>query len=127
MRISDWSSDVCSSDLLCRTRPGDCRLRRDQRGRGRRRFVVRPPQPAGPAPDRLNSGNNIGNEQILDLSDLILQRQFALFHALDLDQVEMRLLGKGGNRVVEIAMRSEERRVGKEGVRVCRSRWSPYH
>src|SRR3546814_17296936 len=23
--------------------------------------------------------------------------------------------------------RSEERRVGKEGVRPCRSRWSPYH
>src|SRR3546814_4804937 len=25
------------------------------------------------------------------------------------------------------AERSEERRVGKEGVRTCRSRWSPYH
>ena len=25
------------------------------------------------------------------------------------------------------AMRSEERRVGKECVRLCRSRWSPYH
>src|SRR3546814_17119355 len=25
------------------------------------------------------------------------------------------------------AMRSEERRVGKECVRPCRSRWSPYH
>src|SRR3546814_9125584 len=24
-------------------------------------------------------------------------------------------------------LRSEERRVGKEGVRTCRSRWSPYH
>src|SRR3546814_14197987 len=24
-------------------------------------------------------------------------------------------------------VRSEERRVGKEGVRTCRSRWSPYH
>src|SRR3546814_14331599 len=26
-----------------------------------------------------------------------------------------------------MAMRSEERRVGKECVRTCRSRWSPYH
>src|SRR3546814_20800426 len=26
-----------------------------------------------------------------------------------------------------IATRSEERRVGKEGVRTCRSRWSPSH
>ena len=25
------------------------------------------------------------------------------------------------------SMRSEERRVGKECLRLCRSRWSPYH
>ena len=30
-------------------------------------------------------------------------------------------LEKGAN------MRSEERRVGKECLRLCRSRWSPYH
>src|SRR3546814_7920941 len=29
--------------------------------------------------------------------------------------------------VVEIVTRSEARRVGKECVRTCRSRWSPYH
>src|SRR3546814_12051008 len=28
---------------------------------------------------------------------------------------------------VPITKRSEERRVGKEGVSTCRSRWSPYH
>ena len=28
---------------------------------------------------------------------------------------------------VRIANRSEERRVGKECLRLCRSRWSPYH
>ena len=27
----------------------------------------------------------------------------------------------------EVADRSEERRVGKECERLCRSRWSPYH
>src|SRR3546814_15564101 len=27
----------------------------------------------------------------------------------------------------QVANRSEERRVGKECVRTCRSRWSPYH
>src|SRR3546814_21093685 len=32
-------------------------------------------------------------------------------------------LGETGTLVV----RSEERRVGKEGVSTCRSRWSPYH
>src|SRR3546814_11279378 len=30
-------------------------------------------------------------------------------------------------RYNEIASRSEERRVGKECVSTCRSRWSPYH
>src|SRR3546814_11883401 len=46
---------------------------------------------------------------------------------------------KGGIKIVETAgnpqkwlpalkeNRSEERRVGKEGVSTCRSRWSPYH
>src|SRR3546814_8105977 len=29
MRISDWSSDVCSSDLAEAFEPGDARLRRD--------------------------------------------------------------------------------------------------
>src|SRR3546814_16929435 len=31
------------------------------------------------------------------------------------------------SKFVEIARRSEERRVGKEGVSTCRSWWSPYH
>src|SRR3546814_4472571 len=31
-------------------------------------------------------------------------------------------------RIADVAdVRSEERRVGKECVRTCRSRWSPYH
>ena len=30
-------------------------------------------------------------------------------------------------RVEQDVMRSEERRVGKECLRLCRSRWSPYH
>ena len=28
---------------------------------------------------------------------------------------------------VNVVLRSEERRVGKECLRLCRSRWSPYH
>src|SRR3546814_19124747 len=36
------------------------------------------------------------------------------------------LFGKGGERGSRQA-RSEERRVGKEWVRTCRSRWSPDH
>ena len=30
-------------------------------------------------------------------------------------------------KVFKVANRSEERRVGKECLSVCRSRWSPYH
>src|SRR3546814_7624854 len=30
-------------------------------------------------------------------------------------------------REIRISLRSEERRVGKECVSTCRSRWSPYH
>src|SRR3546814_11487483 len=58
MRISDWSSDVCSSDLLCRN---GRRLRRygggqrDKRGRGRQQMKFHDARsPAGleiPAPD----------------------------------------------------------------------------
>ena len=39
------------------------------------------------------------------------------------------ILGRGSNLLVSDAgiARSEERRVGKECLRLCRSRWSPYH
>ena len=33
----------------------------------------------------------------------------------------------GLEQVDHVGMRSEERRVGKECIAVCRSRWSPYH
>src|SRR3546814_11652255 len=37
------------------------------------------------------------------------------------------LLSGGLDSSLVAACRSEERRVGKECVRTCRSRWSPYH
>ena len=37
-----------------------------------------------------------------------------------------RLCGSGMQAVADAARRSEERRVGKECLSVCRSRWSPY-
>src|SRR3546814_4174245 len=74
MRISDWSSDVCSSDLL-------------------------PPQ------DRWALAFYAGT---LAFSQADAQEGAALWQA-------------------DPALRSEERRVGKECVSTCRSRWSPYH
>src|SRR3546814_14817916 len=40
------------------------------------------------------------------------------------EKVVLRLLN---NDATNISLRSEERRVGKECVSTCRSRWSPYH
>src|SRR3546814_8662127 len=70
MRISDWSSDVCSSDLIVGL--GVVGLRR--------------------------VGVHLSHE---------LHAMFVEPHTH--------------------AVRSEERRVGKECVSTCRSRWSPYH
>ena len=36
-------------------------------------------------------------------------------------------VGAGSRHPVVFSLRSEERRVGKEGMEGCRSRWSPYH
>src|SRR3546814_15719861 len=82
MRISDWSSDVCSSDLSC--------LLFAVQADGREITTV---EGLAPAPDELNP----------------LQAAFREAHGL------------------QCGFRSEERRVGKECVRTCRSRWSPSH
>src|SRR3546814_9011215 len=78
MRISDWSSDVCSSDLviaLCQHAARELQ-RRECGG-----------EPQGG------------------------KAEFG-YHSIP---------------IVVASGRSEERRVGKECVSTCRSRWSPYH
>src|SRR3546814_11362623 len=92
MRISDWSSDVCSSDLE----------------------VVEHPQHA----ERDREGDDVRRDR---LGDGVLQG--ALLAATPLLVGE---LGDEDDRV-RAGQRSEERRVGKECVSTCRSRWSPYH
>src|SRR3546814_14294305 len=59
------------------------------------------------------------------------QRELLL---LQLDHVGLQLVGRlpaefleFHQRTVRVTKRSEERRVGKECVSTCRSRWSPYH
>src|SRR3546814_3129853 len=83
MRISDWSSDVCSSDLAGRAR------------RGLHLLPVLAPPP------RQRAGAGLA------------------------PQPDPRRRGVALIPVQE--ERSEERRVGKECVSTCRSRWSPYH
>src|SRR3546814_12257115 len=50
MRISDWSSDVCSSDLLCRRRTGDREIDRRANFFPRRAFAAPPIGQPRPAP-----------------------------------------------------------------------------
>src|SRR3546814_10441565 len=102
MRISDWSSDVCSSDLLFEAVGyGDPDIlpffETDQRCRDR---AVDRHRLAGPAAD---------------------DERAAVDPERDL------LAGQGRHVRLQPARRSEERRVGTDGVRKCRSRWSPYH
>src|SRR3546814_11700732 len=101
MRISDWSSDVCSSDLVDRPKPrGD-----DWTG------YVRVPD------DRLGHSDDIAAE---DEGGLQQQRH----PALDEKPVEVEPATQLELPDME---RSEERRGGKECDSTCRSRWSLYH
>src|SRR3546814_4999276 len=81
MRISDWSSDVCSSDLLA--------------------LVAE------------------------DAVHRVLRGDVEVRHVA---QDDLRGLAAAfGGDPFHVGLRSEERRVGKECVSTCRSRWSPYH
>src|SRR3546814_3743326 len=83
MRISDWSSDVCSSDLA-----------------GVVAYSALYWVPASPLPDVMPWG--------VVAQGIIFGTSYALL-------------------AMGLILRSEERRVGKECVSTCRSRWSPYH
>src|SRR3546814_18877125 len=112
MRISDWSSDVCSSDLL--------RGRLDHKGNspfweglGEKFF--------GMSFQEADSFNAIhGNQFIADLMP-----KHPIYTAL-LSESARSAIGQPHDGGQAAMARSEERRVGKECVRTCRSRWSPY-
>src|SRR3546814_4780600 len=97
MRISDWSSDVCSSDLNQIQRPG-----------ARADGIIRPPD-AGGSP-----------RKCCRIDGPLLENGLA-------GRLERSPQGYRRDPADRIRTRSEERRVGKECVSTCRSRWSPYH
>src|SRR3546814_13989975 len=99
MRISDWSSDVCSSDLVM-VYGGDLLTLREQ--------VARSPRKRKVARALLGDA-----DVVVAISRWSAERVKELAAALELP---------GGGPV-----RSEERRVGKECVSPCRSRLSPYN
>src|SRR3546814_18205153 len=101
MRISDWSADVCSSDLSWMRRSSGSDLAEHEAG-----------QPS--CHQRDHDRNQAIQRRVLvgELRQLRLEP--------DLADEQLRL-GAADD------LRSEERRVGKECVSTCRSRWSPYH
>src|SRR3546814_13254526 len=100
MRISDWSSDVCSSDLLCPPTRTPRRLRA-------LRCIVQQPCKTSFSKDTQSVQSQCGvGQSAAGLSDR--------------RQLETSLAPASTNR-------SEERRVGNECVSTCRSRWQPYH
>src|SRR3546814_12704528 len=105
MRISDWSSDVCSSDLekAISDVDGDPLLAFGGEAVDEQREVDFLPLRS----DALAVGFERG--------ELILEDHFAVVKQPP-DQ-----------RRLAVVDRSEERRVGKECVSTCRSRWSPYN
>src|SRR3546814_6858788 len=85
MRISDWSSDVCSSDLLSYRKPW---------------FLKRL--------------KLLGETFAIDIpAYAVMSNHYHLVLHIDKARSD--------------SWRSEERRVGKECVSTCSSRWSPYH
>src|SRR3546814_19910305 len=94
MRISDWSSDVCSSDL---------------------RGAIARPEPSG-AP-------GLGRGKCAAVRLLPARHDHGGGCALEEKPQSNRHRYRNSHPHY---LRSEERRLGKEGVSTCRSRWSPY-
>src|SRR3546814_14515564 len=102
MRISDWSSDVCSSDL------SSCGL----------------PNAGLCFAELLERGHRSGFQGLHEKTQLLSGVA---------TKAGERFVFRGDDLPIEPVahinedIRSEERRVGKECVSTCRSRWSPYH
>src|SRR3546814_19138257 len=107
MRISDWSSDVCSSDLgdLAVDALGDPRRAAQQFFRG-------------PGVEL-----RVGAQEMQEVGEVTVESDLADDRVhLSLDPVHFAQADG-----MDLIRRSAERRVGKACVSTCRSRWSPYH
>src|SRR3546814_12952179 len=99
MRISDWSSDVCSSDLQCENGAGFVQRVLDKKGHSK-----------------------------CEKGSIIVDCELLLFFLIFKERKPAGLLVRCSIEYsVGMPRRSEERRVGKECVSTCRSRLSPYH
>src|SRR3546814_20037946 len=133
MRISDWSSDVCSSDLHDRNAPPFSFFRQRPRGGAKAALLPQSPEALENRGDvgRLPSDVHAKRVQSLHLREF--RRDQGPYQA---DRGRARgetnfLILIAVKDIISTRMasdrRSEERRVGKECVSTGRTRWSPYH
>src|SRR3546814_18678617 len=124
MRISDWSSDVCSSDLLDRG-AGEVALprrgaladeARGMRGRG---------QQTGDG-KRTGARHDIASAKDHRGNSLIVWEQRSRSAGCGEPIMSLSLHGRRLHPGAAVD-RTEERREGTECVSTCRSRWSPDH
>src|SRR3546814_11266364 len=107
MRISDWSSDVCSSDLLKKVSPRLIKEALEQ----------------------------IEPDEYINELETLMKKKSRILSEKEPYKRKMKLANFAAMRGFENELifdilnnkRSEERRVGKECVSKCRSRWSPDH
>src|SRR3546814_13595020 len=128
MRISDWSSDVCSSDLGALAVDQEQRWRfPDAKARGKLDIGLPPvvERPQG-TPCRLIARDDVAKMKLLDRQARSDRLRGARLLGRRLQRDEL-VGGIGPGQRRHGRMRSEERRVGKGCVRTCRSRWSRYH
>src|SRR3546814_3141936 len=117
MRISDWSSDVCSSDLVGATHAINYAASD---------FVE--------AVLKITAGHGV--QAVLDMvgGDYVARNLACLAEDGRHVSIATQRGAKSEVPIIDVMRRrltltgrSEERRVGKECVSTCRSRWSPYH
>src|SRR3546814_13980090 len=134
MRISDWSSDVCSSDLARQARPHPVRTRRRSRPRGRAGVRARGDEAAdqdeGRRPPRrhLAPGGLRAMSKTEDFKAKTDDQLAEQLGELKREAFNLRFQAATGqlekaSRVQDVR-RSEERRVGKECTSTCRARGS---
>src|SRR3546814_16622601 len=109
MRISDWSSDVCSSDLDT--------------------FRPNPKVDVAREITELKVGEALVSVLMADGAPSPVERTLVKPPCSRCGPLEAkeRAIIQSISPVAGKYDRSEESRVGKASVRTCRSRWSPYH
>src|SRR3546814_1196688 len=130
MRIKAWSSAVCSSDLLVIVETGH-RAAIKAEGPGRQ-HEIGPLQASVTESSGLRE-RSVAGEPVPGIR-VVREQLGQVIEELQVmgdDRDDRRRHGlveiAGAERRLQPGLRSEERRVGKECVSTCRSRWSPYH